>query len=900
MRISLRLKLHLILLPLVAIALFSLVYMISIYTDIKGKFEQIARGERSAVLAARLCAAFERENKEYMDVVLFDQGAWPEGGKAAESFDRWKAALDADGRSPREDLILLEKIGKKLGEVRLSERKLARLAQGGEDRSLAVRLVRSELEPLLDSALPAAEIDDYVFTREKRIREVIAELNGSIEAVSLFRTPRTRAELEDLSGDIAAVLRIQEFSYAVTRQVRGYEELLVGGGVEEIRQTASGESRARALLEEWRGLIAGREANEGSHAAEIEGLETIENRFLRFSQSGELVVALYRRGMIREARAVVEARLFPLYGEIQAAVGTVDALKEKEIDEGLRSLMSRVARRKVELALLSLVVLAVGVGSPLLLMKKIVHPVLALKDLARQVGAGRLQARVDIDSQDEIGELADSFNEMTRSLAGTTVSKDYFDNIIRSILSGIIVMSPDGRILTANRAASAMLDASEEDLDGRPAAEILGIDPEEAARWIGRVVGEESVSNMEMVLKGRTGSEVHAILSGSVVRGPDGSVVSIVCAVQDITDRNNAERALWEANERLQIWIGDLERRNKEIRQINRLAELLQSCLSVEEAYEVIKSSAGNLLPGTSGALGVLQSTRNIVESVVRWGDEGGGDPYFDPEECWGLRRGKPHVVESPDSAFQCRHVGKPTPGRYLCIPMMAQGETIGMLHVRFEDGRDMAEKEAAIPESVQTLVITMAGNIALAINNLKLRAKLRDQVIRDSLTGLYNRRYMEETLERELIRAKRSGERVGIIMIDIDNFKAFNDTCGHAAGDVILREFGKFLRSRVRGSDIACRYGGEEFTLVLPDVSVDVTIARAENLREGVVLAMRPEHQGYPLGSITISIGIAFFPEHGESADAVIQAADRALYRAKAEGKDRVVVADPLAVRPS
>jgi diguanylate cyclase (GGDEF)-like protein len=183
-----------------------------------------------------------------------------------------------------------------------------------------------------------------------------------------------------------------------------------------------------------------------------------------------------------------------------------------------------------------------------------------------------------------------------------------------------------------------------------------------------------------------------------------------------------------------------------------------------------------------------------------------------------------------------------------------------------------------------------VADHIALTVANLKLRETLRHLSIRDPLTGLFNRRYMEESLERELRRADRKGTSVGIIMIDIDHFKRVNDTYGHEAGDTVLREMGVLLQRHIRGSDIACRYGGEEFTLILTDSPLSVAQHRAEHLREEIK-ELHIEYRGQDLGTITLSMGVAAFPQHGATEEALLQAADLALYRAKAEGRDRVVL---------
>jgi diguanylate cyclase (GGDEF)-like protein len=186
-----------------------------------------------------------------------------------------------------------------------------------------------------------------------------------------------------------------------------------------------------------------------------------------------------------------------------------------------------------------------------------------------------------------------------------------------------------------------------------------------------------------------------------------------------------------------------------------------------------------------------------------------------------------------------------------------------------------------------------------LALASIKLHEGLRQQTIRDPLTSLFNRRYMQESLDREVRRAVRSKRPLGIVMLDIDHFKNFNDSFGHHAGDLMLREFGKLLTIHVRGEDIICRYGGEEFVLILPEASLEATRLRAEELRKAASL-LKLESQGQYLGGVTISIGVAGFPDHGESAESIMRAVDQALYRAKAEGRDRVVVARGIKDRPT
>lgn len=333
-----------------------------------------------------------------------------------------------------------------------------------------------------------------------------------------------------------------------------------------------------------------------------------------------------------------------------------------------------------------------------------------------------------------------------------------------------------------------------------------------------------------------------------------------------------------------------------ELRLLNETGDLLQSCVNAKEAYAIVGQFAERLFPGTSGALHVMNSSSTLVETVLHWGESRSMEPFFGPDECWALRRGTTHLVKDPSHTPVCRHVTGTSPNDLcvplLCIPMIAKGETLGVLYLEgfFCPNQDeQVEEGGAIPR--QDLARALAGDIAQVIANLRLRERLAWQANHDPLTGLYNRRFMEESLDRELERSVRRESSLGIMMLDLDHFKRFNDTFGHAAGDTLLREVGVFLRTHTRGEDIACRYGGEEFALILPDTSLDDCQRRAEQLLEGI-RHLRVDHRQQSLGAITVSLGLSVFPFHGKRIGELLRAADQALYQAKEEGRNRVVAA--------
>lgn len=322
---------------------------------------------------------------------------------------------------------------------------------------------------------------------------------------------------------------------------------------------------------------------------------------------------------------------------------------------------------------------------------------------------------------------------------------------------------------------------------------------------------------------------------------------------------------------------------------LGELSDLLQSCLSTEEAHKLITDRAQILFPGSSGAVCVTANSRDLVEVLATWGEPSLVERFFAPKDCWALRRGRIHVLGEDSTVLACAHLGEIRPQCAMCVPMMAHGEAIGLLYLDRRSGQTAQPSHWSEPE--QRLARTLAEHAALALANLKLREILRSQSVRDPLTGLYNRRYMEESLELELRRAVRKKCSLGVMMLDVDHFKRFNDRFGHEAGDSVLQALANLFRTQLRGGDVACRYGGEEFTMILPEASLEATRLRAEQLREAAKAAIS-QFRGGSLDQVTLSVGVASFPDKGTTVEALLRAADAALYRAKEQGRDRVVVA--------
>jgi diguanylate cyclase (GGDEF)-like protein len=319
-----------------------------------------------------------------------------------------------------------------------------------------------------------------------------------------------------------------------------------------------------------------------------------------------------------------------------------------------------------------------------------------------------------------------------------------------------------------------------------------------------------------------------------------------------------------------------LEQHGLEMQTLRDLSESLQTCITVDEAVAVGRQFSQQLFPDQPGGLYFLPDGGEMVEQRAMWADPRSTREFL-LEDCWATRRGKTYYVRAEMDEPRCNHVINPPPKSYVCVPLMAGGEVLGVFHLE-KDG--VMPKDEKSPGSVQ-LAESFAEHLALTLANLKLRETLHAQAMRDGLTGLYNRRFMEESLTREIRKAERKGDGVSLIMADIDYFKRFNDKHGHALADQLLRKVAKMFERHLRGSDLACRYGGEEFVIILPGASIETAMEIAEILRkEAANLEVRA--QDGDVGRVTISLGVAYYPKHGETWQQVLHAADIALLQAK------------------
>ncbi|MEJ6393855.1 diguanylate cyclase [Gymnodinialimonas sp. 2305UL16-5] len=377
--------------------------------------------------------------------------------------------------------------------------------------------------------------------------------------------------------------------------------------------------------------------------------------------------------------------------------------------------------------------------------------------------------------------------------------------------------------------------------------------------------------------------------------GDGGYVVTFTDVTQqrrESADLDEAKRASELAQAQVLETLENEKARQQEASMLAELGEWLQTCKSLDELYVVLKEFMQQLMPDSCGELYIYSNSRDVLDGAVYWGTAEIHD-HIKADACWALRRGRNYSLSQDKISFECPHVQEqnaPSSGDYICVPIIAHGDTVGLLHIQFQ----VTQTDKLGVRNPHKFAAQCGELISLAIANVKLRDELHHQSTRDPLTGLFNRRHFLESMRNELKLQERRGGSFGVISFDADKFKSFNDNHGHDAGDMILRAISEAMNTLFSADEVLCRYGGEEFTVLLPAATRKDTIRAAEALR-AKVQEISIAYAGRTLPTVTISCGVASFPQDGTQIQDILKSADDALYLAKHEGRNRVVDSSKL-----
>ncbi|MET0722195.1 MAG: CHASE domain-containing protein [Tardiphaga sp.] len=467
--------------------------------------------------------------------------------------------------------------------------------------------------------------------------------------------------------------------------------------------------------------------------------------------------------------------------------------------------------------------------------------------------------------------------------------------LVDNPLAGILFTS-GRRILRGNRRIAELSGRSVDELPGSTIDALMATDADREAfdAALTRIRDSAMATEVELHLRCKDGSALVVDAYGKPLRQGRKGPGEILWVIQDKTDtlaveqeRRDHALAMEQANAQLTNSLQAAEVRAREIVLLTELSGVLQACHSLDEIFAAVQTYAGHLFSGEAGALYYLNDARTAVQRGAKWGVLRSDVSSFHVDDCWALRRGTTFPTSEASQGLVCHHAGacSEAGAAFVCQPLIAQNNLLGLLY----------REHAFAAEGADQLATMLAEQVSLAMANLELREQLRSQAVRDPLTDLYNRRYLEDAVAREIGRSVRDGKSLALAMLDIDHFKVINDTHGHEAGDAVLRGLGKVLRDTIRITDIIGRFGGEEFLLLMPGISIEVAEQRVNDLVLGV-RGLQVALPGATLDGITLSVGLAMMPLHVEHGDDLLAAADAALYAAKRTGRNRVVVSDRVA----
>lgn len=358
-----------------------------------------------------------------------------------------------------------------------------------------------------------------------------------------------------------------------------------------------------------------------------------------------------------------------------------------------------------------------------------------------------------------------------------------------------------------------------------------------------------------------------------------------VHCMRDISIRIQEQHKLQESHKQQAEGIKKLEIKNEQITLMVEMSDIMLAANSQEELIVIMSKYAQRLLDFAAGYLFMMHPSKNSLEQVGSWGKPQPQEKLLKPEQCWAIRLGRMHLTSHDRRELLCSHIQlqkKDNVRGCMCLPLMAQNDIYGMLYIEFTD-------DASIKNTEKKLLITAFAELtALAMANVRLRENLRYQSIRDPLTGLYNRRYLEDALSRQIHQSSRAQSEFAVIMLDLDHFKKINDTFGHDAGDMVLKEMTDVMKLSLRAGDIVARFGGEEFIIIFHDIDLKQVKMKAEKIKLSIS-KMNVRYGTQNIGPLTVSMGISMYPQDSREMDSLIEYADKGLYHAKETGRNRI-----------
>ena len=489
--------------------------------------------------------------------------------------------------------------------------------------------------------------------------------------------------------------------------------------------------------------------------------------------------------------------------------------------------------------------------------------------------------------EEELKALNESLEQrVARRTAELAESEEKFRKISASAQDAIIMLDNEERVSYWNEAAEKMFNCSKEEAVGENLHKLIIPD-----RFCGRhlkgfkifqntgqgpIIGK--TIEVMALRKGGTEFPIELSLSGVQIKGK----WNAIGIVRDITERKGAEEVLRRT----------VEERNDSIKEMKHLMDfstLMREETRKDELIEHMAQVLKNIFDPDILAVLMLDKEKNVLDVAFR-------DPpipvdeliraetILDPSLCRVMRTGHEHIVRdiNRDPSCSCL-LYKIERGGYVCFPIIAGGATAGVV-LMIKKREDHWGSEERL-----RLVSTYVGMAAAALHRVQLMDITRRAAVTDALTGVYNRRFFDEMLEKQLALARRHNEPLGLLIADLDRFKDFNDTYGHLAGDRLLQQVARILKNSIRSSDVLTRYGGEEFAIIMPATDITAILEKAEKIRQGVESTNFDDIVPGRSLKITISIGAASFPEHGTEYTDLVSAADKALYKAKRGGRNRV-----------